>query len=159
MILEKLQRNNRPFQAGGDRMHVQFVASVAPIVRDVDAARAFYHDALGLTFEGGGNGDYAYTQRLEGTKHFGLWPLSEAANACFGTRDWPAEIPIPQASIEFEVVDVAAAAEELEAKGYRLLHDTRTEPWGQITARLLSPEGLLVAVCYTPAFHDGDAGT
>jgi catechol 2,3-dioxygenase-like lactoylglutathione lyase family enzyme len=136
-------------------MEVQFVASVAPIVRDLDAARAFYQDALGLTLEGGGDGDYAYTQRLEGTKHFGLWPLSEAANACFGTREWPAEIPIPQASIEFEVPDVAAAGEELEAKGYRLLHDARTEPWGQITARLLSPEGLLVAVCYTPVFHDG----
>jgi catechol 2,3-dioxygenase-like lactoylglutathione lyase family enzyme len=135
-------------------MEVQFVASVAPIVRDVDAGRAFYRDALGLTLEGGGDGDYAYTQRLEGTKHFGLWPLSEAADACFGRSEWPAEIAIPQASIEFEVADVAAAAEELEAKGYRLLHDARTEPWGQITARLLSPEGLLVAVCYTPVFHE-----
>ena len=81
-------------------MEVQFVASVAPIVRDVAAAHAFYHDALGLTFEGGGGGGYAYTQRLEGAKHLGLWPLSEAATACFGTTEWPAEIPIPQASIE-----------------------------------------------------------
>ena len=138
-------------------MEVQFVASVAPIVRDVAAARAFYHDALGLTFEGGDGGDYAYTQRLEGTKHFGLWPLSEAATACFGTTEWPAEIPIPQASIEFEVTDVAAAAQDLKKKGYRLIHDVRTEPWGQITARLLTREGLLVAVCYTPAFHDGSS--
>ena len=128
---------------------------MAPIVRDVAAARAFYHDALGLTFEGGDGGGYAYTQRLEGTKHFGLWPLSEAATACFGTTEWPAEIPIPQASIEFEVTDVAAAAEELKEKGYRLIHDARTEPWRQLTARLLTREGLLVAVCYTPAFHDG----
>ncbi len=135
-------------------MDVQFVASVAPIVRDGDAARAFYGDALGLSFEGG-DGEYAFTQELEGTKHFGLWPLSQAAAACFGTTEWPSEIPVPQASIEFEVADVAAAAEELEVKGYRLLHGARTEPWQQITARLLSPEGLLVAVCYTPAFHDG----
>ena len=49
---------------------------------------------------------------------------------------------------------VAAAADELKAKGYRLIHEARTEPWTQITARLLSPEGLLVAVCYTPSFHD-----
>ena len=61
---------------------------------------------------------------------------------------------MPQASIEFEVADVAAAADELEARGYRLIHGARTEPWKQITARLLSPEGLLVAVCYTPQFHD-----
>ena len=32
--------------------------------------------------------------------------------------------------------------------------EARTEPWSQITARLLSPEGLLVAVCYTPSLHD-----
>jgi catechol 2,3-dioxygenase-like lactoylglutathione lyase family enzyme len=134
-------------------MDVQFVASIAPIVRDGDAARSFYRDTLGLSFEGE-EGDYVFTQKLEGTKHFGLWPLSEAANACFGTTEWPADIPVPQASIEFEVADVTAAAAELKAKGYRLIHETHTEPWGQITARLLSPEGLLVAVCYTPSFHD-----
>ena len=104
---------------------------------------------------GGGEGDYKYTHRLEGSKHFGLWPLAEAATACFGTREWPDDLPLPQASIEFEVADVAAAAEKLKAKSYRLIHDAHTEPWGQITARLLSPEGLLIAVCYTPAFHQG----
>jgi catechol 2,3-dioxygenase-like lactoylglutathione lyase family enzyme len=134
-------------------MEVQFVTSIAPIVRDAEASRSFYADALGLGFEGQ-EGDYVFTHELEGTKHFGLWPLSEAANACFGTRQWPAEIPVPQASIEFEVADVAAAADELSAKGFRLIHDARTEPWGQTTARLLSPEGLLVAVCSTPAFQD-----
>src|SRR6266571_1372577 len=134
-------------------MDVQFVASVAPIVRDTKAARAFYADALGLSFEGG-EGDYLFTQELDGTKHFGLWPLSEAATACFGTTEWPSGIPVPQASIEFEVADVAAAADELKAKGYRLIHEARTEPWTQITARLLSTEGILVAVCSTPSFHD-----
>jgi catechol 2,3-dioxygenase-like lactoylglutathione lyase family enzyme len=134
-------------------MDVQFLTSIAPIVPDPEASRSFYGDALGLSFEGQG-GDYVFTHELEGTKHFGLWPLSEAANACFGTSEWPAEVPAPQASIEFEVANVAAAAAELTAKGYRLIHDARTEPWGQITARLLSPEGLLVAVCYTPAFQD-----
>jgi catechol 2,3-dioxygenase-like lactoylglutathione lyase family enzyme len=134
-------------------LDVQFVASVAPIVRDVDAARLFYEDGLGLSFEGE-DGDYVFTHKLEGTKHFGLWPLSEAARACFGTGEWPADLPVPQASIEFEVADVAAAAAELTAKDYRLIHDARTEPWGQITARLLSPDGLLVAVCYSPSFHN-----
>lgn len=134
-------------------MNVQFVTSVAPIVRDADASRSFYRDALGLSFEGE-EGDYLFTHELEGVKHFGLWPLSEAATACFGITEWPADIPVPQASIEFEVADVAAAAAELTAKGYRLIHDARTEPWGQVTARLLSPEGLLVAVCHTPLFHE-----
>ncbi|HEX4431698.1 MAG TPA: VOC family protein [Frankiaceae bacterium] len=136
-------------------MEIQFVASVAPIVRDADAARLFYRDGLNLSFENEA-GDYVFTHQLEGAKHFGLWPLSQAATACFGSPEWPADIPIPQASIEFEVADVAAAAAELTSKGHRLLHDARTEPWGQITARLLSPEGLVVAVCYTPDFHEAD---
>lgn len=149
---------DRLIPGGGEGpVDIQFVASVAPIIRDVETARAFYRDALGLSFEGE-EGDYLFTQQLDGTKHFGLWPLAEAATACFGTREWPAEVPVPQASIEFEVSDVAAAAAELEGKGYRLIHGARTEPWTQVTARLLSPEGLLVAVCYTPQFH-GNSGT
>src|SRR5947209_16558077 len=125
---------------GGGSMNVQVVASVAPIVRDADAARSFYRDALGLSFEGE-DGDYVFTQKLEGTKHFGLWPLSEAANACFGTTEWPADVPVPQASIEFEVADVAAAAAELKAKGCRLIHEARTEPWTEIAARCWAAEG------------------
>ena len=126
---------------------------MAPIVRDTYAARRFYKDALGLSFEGG-EGDYIFTQNLEGAKHFGLWPLSEAARACFGVDEWPSAIEIPQASLEFEVVDVAVSAEELERSGYRLIHGARTEPCTQVTARLLSPEGLLIAACYTPWFDE-----
>jgi hypothetical protein len=110
-----------------------------------------------VPFEGGEDG-YLFTERLPGVKHFGLWPLREAAQACFGADDWPADVPVPQASIEFEVGDVAAAAADLEGRGYRLLHGARTEPWTQVTARLLSPEGLLVAVCYTPWFHENRGG-
>jgi catechol 2,3-dioxygenase-like lactoylglutathione lyase family enzyme len=130
-------------------MNVRFVASFAPIVRDVPATRALYRDALGVAFEGEA-GDYLYTQRLDGVKHLGLWPLTEAAQACFGTAEWPADVPVPQASIEFEVDDVAAAAAELQAKCYDLMHEPRTEPWGQTIARVLDPNGLIVGVCVTP---------
>ena len=51
-------------------------------------------------------------------------------------------------------MDVADAAAELEVRGYTLLHPTRTEPWGQTLVRLLSPEGLIVGICYTPWFHE-----
>lgn len=140
-------------------MQIVFVADFAPIVADPAASRAFYEGALGLTFEGG-SPDYPFTDTLGGVKHFGLWPLADVAEACFGTREWPADLPTPQASVEFEVATVAAVAEaeaELRAGGHRLLHATRTEPWDQTIARLLSPEGLVVGVCYTPWFHDGAA--
>jgi len=130
-------------------MNVRFVASFAPIVRDVAATRALYRDAIGISFEGEA-GDYLYTQKLDGVKHLGLWPLTEAAQACFGTPEWPASVMTPQASIEFEVDDVPAAAAELQAAGYQLLHAPRTEPWGQTIARVLDPNGLIVGVCVTP---------
>jgi hypothetical protein len=63
---------------------------------------------------------------------------------------------VPQASVEFEVVDsrtVQVAADELKEKGFTLLHDARTEPWGQTVARLQSSEGLVIGLCYTPLFH------
>lgn len=74
-----------------------------------------------------------FTERLGGVKHFGLWPLSETAETCFGTDAWPPEVPVPQVSVEFEVADVALAAAELERAGYRLIHGAKTEPWGQVT--------------------------
>jgi uncharacterized glyoxalase superfamily protein PhnB len=84
--------------------------------------------------------------------------LSQAAEACFGEPRWPADIPVPQASIEFDVADapaVQAAADELVAAGHRLLHAAREEPWGQTVARMLSPEGTIVGIAYTPVMHEG----
>jgi catechol 2,3-dioxygenase-like lactoylglutathione lyase family enzyme len=133
-------------------MKIKFVASFAPIVTDMAASKKLYLKALGLPLKG----KYPHTEKLKGVKHFGLWSLSEAAQTCFRTEQWPNDIPRPQASIEFDVKDaksVIAAARELKKKGYRLLHDAKQEPWGQTVARLLSPEGLIVGVSYTPSMH------
>lgn len=131
-------------------MNVLFITSFAPIVTDREAAKRLYVDTFGLPLEGD---DYLHSEKVEGVKHFGLWPLEQAAEACFGTKEWPANVPRPQASIEFEVDDVADAAKELEDRGYQLLHGARTEPWGQTVARLLSPEGLIVGVSYVPSMR------
>jgi len=135
-------------------MDVLFVAGFSPIVADPPASRDFYAGALGLPLDRE-EGNYVFAETLSGVKHFGLWPLSEAAQSCFGTDEWPPEIPVPQATIEFEVRDVASAARELEETGYTLIHPTKTEPWGQTIARVLSPEGLLVGLSYVPSFHEG----
>jgi len=137
-------------------MNVEFIATVAVIAPDPAASRRLYVDALGLPLESQSGGDYIWTDRLEGAKHFAVWPLSQAAEACFGTTEWPSDRPVPQASIEFEVADVVsvqAAAGELEAAGHTLLHPAREEPWGQTVARLQSSEGAIVGVCFTPSMH------
>jgi len=90
-------------------------------------------------------------------KAFALWPLDQAAESCFGTGTWPEEISPPQAWLELDVESpeaVSSAIVELEGAGHRVLRGAREEPWGQTTARLLSPEGLLVGVTYTPWMHD-----
>jgi catechol 2,3-dioxygenase-like lactoylglutathione lyase family enzyme len=137
-------------------MKVLFVSSFAPITRDPAASQRLYRNVLGLPLDG--EGDYVFTEKLDGVKHFGVWPLKEAAQACFGTDEWPADIPVPQASLEFDVDDVPAAAAELVAAGHRLLHEARTEPWGQTVARVLSPEGIILGVGYSPWMH-GEATT
>jgi len=139
-------------------MDVLFIASMAVVTADPPRSRQLYIDALGLPLEGEGDGYYS-SGNIAGSKHFGVWPLTEAAQACFGTPEWPAGRVVPQASIEFEVKDadaVAAAGEELQAAGYELLHPARTEPWGQTVARLLSGDGLIVGISYIPMFHDGE---
>jgi len=99
--------------------------------------------------------EYYSSEKVGGSKHFGVWPLAQAAQACFGIDEWPAELTIPQVSIEVEDADaVEAAAEELAAKGFDLLHPTRTEPWGQTIVRLLSAAGSIVGVSFAPWLHD-----
>lgn len=137
-------------------MEIEFVSGVAVIAPDPARSRSLYVDTLGLPLTSQG-GDYFHSEQIAGVKHFGVWPLSEAAQACFGTDQWPAHLAVPQVSVEFDVADVARvqdAADELEAAGHQLLHPPRQEPWGQTVVRLLSPEGAIVGISYIPSMHE-----
>src|SRR6185312_11140890 len=137
-------------------MNIEFLSTIAVIAPDPPASRKLYVDAIGLPLEGREEQGYHSSGAIAGTKHFGVWPLAEAAEACFGTREWPADRPVPQVSIEFDVPDaeaVSAAAQELEQAGYELLHPPREEPWGQTVARVQSLEGAIIGISYAPALH------
>jgi catechol 2,3-dioxygenase-like lactoylglutathione lyase family enzyme len=141
-------------------MNIVFVTSVAVVAPQPAESRKLYVDALGLPLTADSESEYWSSGQVPGIKHFGVWPLSEAAEACFGEPNWPPGRPVPQASIEFEVGDVPAvraAAEELESRGFALLHAAREEPWGQTVARLLSAEGLIVGISFAPLLHQ-DSG-
>ena len=141
--------------AEGDVMDVRFITSVAVITPDPSVSRGLYVDALGLPLTAEGDG-YLHSEDIDGCKSFGVWRLTQAAQACFGTPDWPVERPVPQASVEFEVADadtVQVAADELKERGFTLLHDARTEPWGQTVARLQTSEGVIVGLSYAPWMH------
>jgi hypothetical protein len=137
-------------------MDILFIAGFAVITPDPSVSKQLYVDSLGLPLEGSDGS--LHSEKIGGSKHFGVWPLSQAAQACFGSDEWPADRVVPQASIEFEVESEAAVADsaaELEEKGYDLLHEPRMEPWGQTVARLLSIEGSIVGISYAPQLHDG----
>jgi catechol 2,3-dioxygenase-like lactoylglutathione lyase family enzyme len=137
-------------------MEIVFIASMSVIAADPPASRALFVDALGLDLKPDDSGEYFHSEALEGAKHFGVWPLAQAAEACFGTAVWPADRPVPQASVEFEVRDaaaVAAAESELVAAGHDLLHPTKTEPWGQTVARVQTSDGAIVGISHAPWLH------
>lgn len=137
-------------------MRVAFIAGFGPIVRDTDASLALWRDGFGIGLTEAAPG-YFTNDDTEGVKAFALWPLTQAAESTFGTDAWPDDIPAPQAWMELDVESVDAVAEaiaELRSGGHRVLRDAHTEPWGQTTARLLSPEGLLVGITFTPWMHE-----
>ena len=130
-------------------MKVLFIAGFGPISAEPEESRRLYEDALGIQFKLE-DGDYRHTEELKGSNAFAVWPLAQAAQSCFGTDEWPAGVARPQAWLEFDVDDVVGASRELEGRGYKLLVSNRTEPWGQVVSRLISPEGLLVGLTMTP---------
>jgi catechol 2,3-dioxygenase-like lactoylglutathione lyase family enzyme len=137
-------------------VNIQFITSMAVITPDPEQSRALYVSALGLPLQAAEGDDYMHSEDIDGAKHFGVWPLRQAAQACFGSDHWPADRPVPQASVEFEVTDpeaVERAGEELEQGGFTLLHPARTEPWGQTVTRLQSMEGIIVGISYAPSLH------
>ena len=71
-------------------------------------------------------------------------------------NEWPADLPTPTSWLEFDVEDVAQATRELGAKGYPPLIAAKKEPWGQTVTRLLSPEGMLVGLTYTPGMRESN---
>lgn len=74
-------------------MKVEFVASVAVITPAPEASRKLYVEALGLPLHSEAGGSYLHSEAIAGTKHFGVWPLEQAAQVCFGAPVWPAARP------------------------------------------------------------------
>ena len=131
---------------------VLFIAGFGPIDRDIAGSRKLYSDGLNILFKEDPGG-YLHTDALQGVKHFALWPLSQAAQSCFGRDSWPDDVPVPQAWLEFEVDSVEKATAELESRGYQMLIKNKKEPWGQTVSRFISPEGLLIGVTFTPSMR------
>ena len=138
---------------GLEKIKILFIAGFGPIVRNPDASRKLYVKALDIPFKEESDG-YLHTDALQGAKQFALWPLSQAAESCFGTRSWPDSLPTPHAWLEFDVDSVEKATAELESMGYPMLIKNKKEPWGQTVSRFLDSDGLLVGLTFTPSMRE-----
>src|ERR1051326_4661699 len=104
---QKSDKGDRPMKTPKN-IDVLFVAGFGPIVRDQAKSREFYSETLGLPFKEDASG-YLHTGGLNGVKHFALWPLTQAAESCFGMEQWPGNLSVPQAWIEFDVRNIERA--------------------------------------------------
>jgi hypothetical protein len=98
-------------------MNIEFPATVAVMAPDPINSLNLYVETLGLPLQGDG---CHHSEQIACCKSFGIWPLSQAAQACFGTEQWPTDRSVPQISIEFDVADAAMvvpATRELEQAG------------------------------------------
>src|SRR5258708_6945428 len=84
MTSETIQ-NRTQFAESDPRHHTN---KLKTIVRDLDASRNLYGKALGISFKEE-KGGYLHTEALNSAKSFSLWPLSQAAESCFGSSLWP----------------------------------------------------------------------
>jgi hypothetical protein len=139
---------------GTGNTEILFIAGFGPIVCEMAKSRKLYSEVLGIPFKEE-SGEYLHTEALKGAKSFALWPLSQAAQSCFGKDSWPDDIPVPQAWLEFDVDSVEKTTANLESRGYRMLIKNKKEPWGQTVSRFISPEGLLVGITFTPSLREG----
>ena len=96
---------------------------------------------------------YINTEAFNGAKNFALWPLSQAAEFCFGSSLWLDNLPASHARLEFDLDDVELAIAELESMGYRDLIKNK-ESWGQTVSRLLDSDGILVGLTFTPSMRE-----
>lgn len=142
--------------AAKESVRILFIAGFGSIVGDSGASRKLYSQVLNIPFKEEAGG-YLHTEELRGANSFALWPLSQAAQSCFGRDSWPSDYPIPKAWLEFDVDNVETTTAELESRGYRMLVKNKKEPWGQTVSRFIDPEGLLVGITLTPSMRQAES--
>ena len=94
-------------------MQIMFLAGFGPIGKDQRATHEFWAHTIGIDFQEPAPG-YYHASGLDGARAFALWPLERAAQATFGSGEWPSDRPAPQAWVEVEVASPEAVADAVE---------------------------------------------
>ncbi|MCH1882162.1 VOC family protein [Agrococcus sp. ARC_14] len=114
-------------------------------VDDIDAALAFYRDALGLpevaAFEGEGDARVAILEAGRATLE-----LANPAQKRMIDRVEAGGQPSPRIRIAFEVDDAAGVTQRLEAAGATLVAAPIETPWRSLNSRLDAPAELQLTI-------------
>ncbi|GAA2669371.1 MULTISPECIES: VOC family protein [Streptomyces violaceoruber group] len=108
---------------------------------DPDRSRAFYGEQLGLAV----HREFG-TGPERGTVYF----LGNGFLEVSGRSDTPLT---PGLALWIQVEDVAAAHEELGAKGVEIVRPPVKEPWGLVEMWIADPDGTRIVLVEVPAEH------
>jgi predicted enzyme related to lactoylglutathione lyase len=133
MIRQKVVQQE--FDKGGTMKVTGVVTNLS--VADIEAARAFYTDYLGLNVEGFNMGWVAHYQSPDGRAHVQLV-----------TKDAMAP---EDSNISVHVgSDIEEAYEEAQRRGYEIVYPMTTESWGLRRFFVRAPDGTIVNMTSHP---------
>ncbi|AWE48886.1 MULTISPECIES: VOC family protein [Streptomyces] len=108
---------------------------------DPERSRVFYGEQLGLA---------VYREFGTGAERGTVYFLGGGFLEVSGRSETPAS---PAVRLWMQVEDVAAAHEELVAKGVEIVRPPLREPWGLIEMWLADPDGTPIVLVEVPAEH------
>ncbi|MFJ7071501.1 VOC family protein [Streptomyces sp. NPDC098781] len=108
---------------------------------DPERSRVFYGEQLGLA---------VYREFGTGPERGTVYFLGGGFLEVSGRSESP---PSPAVQLWMQVPDVAAAHEELVAKGVGIVRPPVTEPWGLIEMWIADPDGTRIVLVEVPAEH------
>ncbi|MFJ9348015.1 VOC family protein [Streptomyces sp. NPDC101237] len=119
------------------------VVSSRTLVRpsDPERSRVFYGDQLGLA---------VYREFGTGPERGTVYFLGGGFLEVSGRADAPVS---PDVRLWMQVPDLAAAHEELLAKGVEIVRPPVTEPWGLVEMWIADPDGIRIVLVEVPAGH------
>ncbi|MER5577184.1 MULTISPECIES: VOC family protein [Streptomyces] len=108
---------------------------------DPERSRAFYGERLGLA---------VYREFGTGAERGTVFFMGGGFLEVSGRSETP---PAPAVRLWLQVDDVAAAQEELRAKGVDIVRPPVKEPWGLVEMWIADPDGTPIVLVEVPADH------
>ena len=108
---------------------------------DPERSRAFYGEQLGLA---------VYREFGTGAERGTVFFMGGGFLEVSGRSETP---PAPVVRLWLQVDDVAAAQEELRAKGVDIVRPPVREPWGLVEMWIADPDGTPIVLVEVPADH------